>query len=184
MASFVSEDGKEGVSGDAFMMQLLLDTGGLSDINDPLPSFTNKIKNHTNVRKMNVPSGRMNCFKLDNINMYDLLTHIQETLSLSNRCIIEMITNEDHQCIKTTDELRKRIQCFAKEYITDEFRELHPRSKVRYKTDDGEFDYRTETDAEWFDRLCHLFMHEKYPDKLRTYKCDECIRRWMISDKW
>lgn len=184
MAKFVTEDGKGGISGDRFMMEL----------NKKNPTYTEawmsahpyQRKRHTDVDKLKVPNGRRNRDRINNINDYDLFAHIQQTLSLTGRCIIEMITNEDHRCINMNETIQRRIRQFASKYIDDDFRTEHPRSKKRIKTGDGplDFDLVDETDEEWFDRLCHMYMHKNHPTKLQMIKCEECLQQWMNDDKW
>lgn len=137
------------------------------------------------VDKMKQPPGPTNSRRLLNTNTYDLLVHIQQSLSLNNRCILELITNESHFCLKMNDTILRRIRQFALSYIDDAFREEHPRSVVRYKLSGREmYAFRDETDEEWDDRLCHVYMHEKHPYKLQMIQCEECLQRWMNSDKW
>jgi hypothetical protein len=118
--------------------------------------------------------------------MYDLLAHIQQTLSLTGRCILEMITNEDHKCLNMNSTIQHRINLFAMERIDDDFRKAYPKYTVRVKKDGTEDEYisRLETDDEWNDRLCRMYMHRYYPSKLQMIKCEECIQHWMNDDKW
>lgn len=180
MATFVTEDGKGGISGDKFMIQ-----HGLSDVysSNSIP-YVQQRKHHTDVDKLKKPAGKTNGHRINNINDCDLLTHIQQTLSLTGRCILEMITNEDHSCIKMNDTIGRKIRLFAEDKITESFREAHPRGKIRYKISENEFDYRDETDEEWNDRLYHMYMHQNHPSKLQMIKCEECLQQWMNSDKW
>jgi hypothetical protein len=179
MAKFVTDDGKGGISGDRLLDQLRGETPSYS-----YDYFPHAKKKHTDVDKLKVPSGRLNSHRLNNINMYELLTHIQQTLSLNNRCIIEMITNEDHRCINTNETIQRRIHLFAEKFINDDFKQANPKQKVRFKVDEDNFDYRDETDEEWLDRLCHIYMHRYHPSKLQMIKCEECLQCWMNSDKW
>lgn len=182
MASFVTEDGKGGISGDAFMREYYKE--------HPYENYEVPVKcvkkYHTDVEKLKVPTGKNNRHRINNISDYDLLCHIQSTLSLTGRCIIEMITNEDHLCIKTNDTIQRRIHQFAEKFITEEFKRDHPKTDVRFKVEGTEdrFDYRPETDEEWIDRLCHLIMHRNHPNKLQMIKCEECLQCWLNSDKW
>lgn len=183
MAKFVTEDGKDGISGDRLYDMIA---------NDPTYSGCGNScmrKRHAEVSKLKIPNGDKNYKRLTNMCNYDLLTHIQETLSMSNRCILELITNEDHQCINNNDTILNRIHQFAESNMNDEFILTHPRSKVRYKSDEDEdgkpiFSTRDETDEEWHDRLCHLYMHAHHPHKLQMIKCEECIQHWLNSSKW
>lgn len=184
MAKFVTEDGKDGISGDKFMDNI----NGKNN-----QSYTEAWiaahpvkKHHTDVDKIKMPSGKRNSDRINNINDYDLLMHIQQTLSLTGRCILEMITNEDHRCINMNETIQRRIRLFASQYIDDAFRMEHPRLKIRVKTGDGPFDFKLvdETDDAWFDRLCHMYMHKNHPAKLQMIKCEECLQHWMNDDKW
>ena len=176
MTKFVTDDGKGGISGDAIMRQL--NKYRYEDIVIP------QIKHHTDVEKLKVPPGTNNRHRLNNINDYDLLSHIQKTLSLTNRCILEMITNEDHKCINTNQTMQNRIRQFAEERITEEFKTLHPKSTVSVKIDEDLYDHRDETDEEWIDRLCHMYMHQYHPNMLQQIKCEECIQKWLNSNEW
>ena len=176
MAKFVTDDGKGGISGDALMRQLREYCH--EDMIIPQRKY------HTDVEKLKIPTGKCNRHRLNNVSDYDLLTHIQKTLSLTNRCIIEMITNEDHKCINTNPTIQNRIRQFAADHITEEFKKLHPRASYTVKMSEDVYDIRDETDEEWFDRLCHMYMHQFYPNMLQQIKCEECIQKWLNSDKW
>ena len=182
MATFVTEDGKGGISGDKFMQQMGGQTYTQMWFN------AHNTKRHKEVTKLVRPHGDKNYKRLGNVNMYDLLSHIQGTLSLTNRCIIELITNEDHPCLKTTGTISRRIHQFAEAHMDEKYINDNPRSKVRYKitneNGEEEYKYRDETDEEWHDRLCHMYMHQYYPNKLQMIKCEECIQKWMNSDIW
>ena len=185
MAKFVTENGEDSISEKEILdlKPLLLDPTGVTHTKEYISYRT---KRHKDVGKLKVPSGRCNGFRLDNINMYDLLAHIQETLSITNRCIIELITNEDHRCVNENDTIRRRIHVFADEHMSESFKQDNPKIKIRFKVPDteDEFDYRLETDEEYHDRLCHIFMHRNHPQKLQMIKCEECLQQWMNSDKW
>ena len=143
-------------------------------------------KHHADVDKMKIPPGRKNSDRLLNSNMYDVLAHIQQTLSLSGRCVIRMITNGDHKCPKINPTIQRRINFFAIEHIDDNFRKTYPRGKVLVKKDEIKDDciFRLETDDEWNDRLCRIYMHRYNPSKLQMIKCEECLQHWMNDDKW
>lgn len=179
MASFVTEDGKGGISGDSFMMELQRG----KDVFTFSPSIPTR-KRHSEVRKIKIPCGRTNSYRLLNINMYDLLSHMQETLSLTNRCVIELITNEDHRCLNMNDTIQRHINIFANEHMPDSFREANPRGEIRIKKENDEYTTRPETDEEYNDRLCHLYMHQFHPARLQMIKCEECLQKWMNDDKW
>ena len=89
MAGFVTEDGKGGISGDRFMDEL--NRKNNQTYTESWIVAHPVRKHHTDVNKMKMPPGRKNCDRLLNSNMYDLLAHIQQTLSLTGRCILEMI---------------------------------------------------------------------------------------------
>lgn len=184
MAKFVTEDGKGGISGDKLMDQLRRESD--QSFNDMCFDSYPVKKRHTDIDKLKIPTGKRNRDRINNINDYDLFAHIQQTLSLTGRCILEMITNEDHRCINMNETIQRRIRQFASQYIDDAFRMEHPRSKVRVKTGEGPFDFKLvdETDEAWFDRLCHMYMHKNHPAKLQMIKCEECLQHWMNDDKW
>lgn len=164
MAGFVTDDGKGGISGD---------------------TYVRKVQRPVDVDKMKQPPGPINSRRLLNTNMYDLLVHIQQSLSMNNRCILELITNESHSCLKMNDTIQRRIRQFALSYIDDDFRKSYPRSTFRYKVPGREtYATREETDEEWDDRLCHMYMHINHPYKLQMIQCEECLQHWMNSDKW
>jgi hypothetical protein len=178
VAKFVTEDGKDSISGDAFMTQLMLDQS-----KEEIPYILRR-KRHTDVEKLKHIVGTTNGHRINNINDYDLLIHIQQTLSLNGRCILEMITNEDHKCINNNETITRRIRQFAEKYMPDDFKETHPKTQVSYRISESEFGYRDETDKEWHDRLCHIYIHQFHPSKLQMIKCEECIQKWMNSDIW
>ena len=182
MSKFVTEDGNGVISGDK------LYDDWLSGITKDPNYFTSKIyphKRHTEISKLKIPYGRTNGFRLDNMNIYDLLSHIQETLSLTNRCVIELITNEDRRCLNMNNTIQRRINRFAEDHITDSFKETYPRRDIRItKIKDDDPETRPETDEEWHDRLCHLYMHKFHPARLQMIKCEECIQKWLNDDKW
>lgn len=182
MAKFVTEDGKGGISGDRFIDELKKYGYEHESYSDFEYSYT--YKRHTDVKKLKEPHGRDNREKILNTNIYDLLSHIQETLSLSNRCILEIITNEYHTCLKTNDTILRRIHQFADKHMNDDFRNFNPKIKMRIKVGEDEYTERWETDDEWNDRLCHMYMHQFHPVKLQMIKCEECIQHWMNDDKW
>lgn len=177
MAKFVTEDGKDGISGDKFMEQLKRDTSIVQDT-----YFPHVVNSHADISKLKIPNGRINSERLKSINMYDLLVHLQQSLSLNNKCIIEMITNEDHRCINMNESIQKRIQLFAKSFINDAFKSANPKQQIRIKLNDDEFTCREETDEEWISRLCHIYMHKYHSSKLQMIKCEECLQYWLNSD--
>lgn len=183
MAKFVTDDGLDGISGDRFM-----DAINRKNNQTYTESWfaSHSIGKHHMVDKMRIPPGRRNRNRLLNVNIYDLLIHIQQTISLTGRCILEMITNEDHKCINMNPTIQHRINLFAMERIDDDFRKAYPKYTLRAKvdgTEDGCIS-RLETDDEWNDRLCHMYMQEYYPSKLQMIKCEECLQHWMNDDKW
>lgn len=175
MAKFEMEDGTV-ISSGHYMDKL--------DSNNSSHTYKSIFSSKLDIEKLKIPSGKDNRHRLGNLCTYDLLIHIQETLSLNNRCIIYLITNEEHKCPVTNDIIRRKIHQFAEKFITNELRETYPRQKIRYKIKDDEFDYRFETDEEWMDRLCHLIMHKDHPYKLHMIQCEECLQTWLNSSKW
>lgn len=184
MAKFVTDDGLGGISGDRLMDEI--NHKNNQTYTEARITAHPVKKHHTNVDKMKIPHGCKNSDRLLNFNMYDLLAHIQQTLSLTGRCILEMITNEDHKCLNINSTIQHRINLFAMERIDDNFRKAYPKYTVRVKKDGTEDEYisRLETDDEWNDRLCHMYMHIYYPSKLQMIKCEECLQHWMNDDKW
>lgn len=132
------------------------------------------------IRKLKVPMGRTNGHKLNNMNMYDLIMHMQETLSLSNKCVIELITNESHPCVSTgsNEDVRRRIRQFAEQFITDELKKTYPQ---HFKKDGHTYD---ESDDDYICRLCHIIMQHDHPRKYQIIKCEECLQKWMNSSIW
>ena len=182
MAKFVTDDGIGGISGDKLLYEL-----NNCNHDSCVESFNPPIrKRHADVDKMHVPVGDRNFKRLSNCNMYDLLVHMQQTLSLTGRCVLEILTNEDHKCINMNPVIQHRINLFARKRIDESFREIHPKCTVRFKNDpsDNEYSTRLETDDEWNDRLCHMYMHQYHSSKLQMIKCEECLQRWMNDDKW
>lgn len=177
MAKFFMEDGST-ISGDHLM-----------DILNSQNNSLNKPSSHNTyheIEKMKIPNGKLNRHRILNTNTYDLLTHIQQSLSLNNRCILELITNETHRCPIMNDTIKRRIQQFANNYIDDEFRKNYPRQRKFIKDEkrEGHYIVRPETDEEWFERLCHIMMHQNHPFKLQMIKCEECIQSWLNSSTW
>lgn len=182
MAGCVTEDGRGGISSDA-ISRAVNGWENSQSYTDMWFSYHNK-KKHTEVDKLKVPSGKLNRHRLNNICMYDLLSHIQQTLSLNNRCIIELITNEDHKCLNMNDTIQNRINTFADKVMTNDYRYKHPKINVRIKVGEDKYDERLETDEEYHDRLCHMYMHQFHPSRLQMIKCEECLQCWLNSEKW
>lgn len=184
MAKFVTADGKGGISGDKLMLQLQHEQL-IPESSYPSALYRTSQEDHTNIEKLSIPFGRRNRDRLNNINIYDMLAHVQKTLSLTGRCIIEMITNEDHKCPNMNDEIQRRIHKCAMDGITEDFRFTYPRNIIHVKKDDsGELTTRPETDEEWNDRLCHAYMHRYEPKKFQQIKCEYCLQQWLNDDKW
>jgi hypothetical protein len=183
MAGCVTEDGRGGISSDQISRMVNGYENSYCGYTDDYFTYHNR-KKHAEVKKLEVPNGKLNRHRLNNMCMYDLLSHIQETLSLSNRCIIELITNEDHKCLNMNDTIQHRINIFAEGLMTNDFRYKHPKINVRIKVGEDKYDERLETDEEWNDRLCHMFMHQYHPTRYQMIKCEECIQRWLSDEKW
>ena len=184
MAKFVTEDGKGGISGDKFMDEI--NRKNNQTYTEARIAAQHVKKYPTDVDKMKMPPGRRNCDRLLNSNIYDLLVHIQQTLSISGKCVIRMITNEDHKCLDKNKTIQHRINLFAMNHIDDNFRKTHPKCNVLVKKDESEdkLIFRLETNDEWNDRLCRIYMHKYNPSKLQMIKCEECLQHWMNDDKW
>lgn len=178
MAKFVMEDGST-ISGDHLMDMM-------EKNNQPDISYHNTFLTYHEIEKLKIPNGISNRHRMSNLNTYDLLTHIQQSLLLNNRCILKLITNEEHRCLKMNDDIQRRINQFANKFIDDDFRKRYPRNKLRIKDENHEESYTTrmESDEEWNDRLCHLIMHLNHPTKLQMIKCEECIQSWLNSSEW
>lgn len=165
MAKFVTDDGRGGISEDKLIEQHRLSIDKYDD--DTIYPIKKK---HTDVPKMSIPHGKCNRHRLLNTNTYDMLVHLQETLSLNKRCILELITNEDHKCIGMNETITKKIRVFSEEHMDDSFMEL---------THLAGWDKNDTTDD-----IYKLFMHLKYPNKLKMFCCEECIQQWLNSEKW
>lgn len=128
------------------------------------------------IEKLKEPHGRHNYERIGNISKGDLLIHIQQTLSVKNQCIIDIITSHPMRCLNHNETIDRTVKAFASKFITEELREIYPRQQY----DDG----TEENDDNWECRLCHLIMQRTHPKKLQMIKCAECIRTWMNSEKW
>ena len=73
MAKFVMEDGST-ISGDHLMDMMKKNTQ---------PDVSYSI--YHEIEKLKIPNGILNRHRMLNLNTYDLLTHIQQSLSLNNR---------------------------------------------------------------------------------------------------
>ena len=93
-----------------------------------LINHLNKITEIPN-QTFRIPHGNKNYVRLGNINLGDLLHHIQKGLNTKNLCCLQLITGELHGCL-------------------------------------------------YFDP------DDKYYECAENRNCDECISRWMNSDKW
>ena len=162
----------------------VISSGHLADLMDYGYPQTHRAytptKVFSDIRKLKIPSGKYNRHRLGNINMYDLLIHMQETLSLSNKCILELITNEEHKCVGvgTNADVSRRIRQFAEQFITDELKEKYPQ---HFKKDGHSYD---ESDDDYICRLCHIIMQHDHPRKYQIIKCEECLQKWMNSSIW
>jgi hypothetical protein len=128
------------------------------------------------IEKLKEPHGRHNYEKIGNISKGDMLIHIQQTLSIKNQCIIDIITGHPMRCLNHNETIDRTVKSFASKFITNELREIYPRQEYN--------DGRVESDDDWECRLCHLIMQHNHPKKLQMIKCSECIRVWMNSEKW
>lgn len=146
----------------------------MNDINnEPLVDYDDGFINPSinNVGGIKIPIGDRNYRRITNVCLSDLLKHIQYHMIPNNRCILKIITGEDHECIKTNDDILRRIDVFADEHVTDEIISSYP------KHDD-------ETDEDYKSRLHHIIMHQYFSHHLNEIRCDECIQRWLNSEKW
>lgn len=175
MAKFYMEDGTN-KSGDRIVRESMTSTTEpkedfalriLRDIFENSPK-SNMIPR---VPKMKIPHGKNNSQRLLNTCPYDLLCHIQESLTVFNRCIISMITNEPRRCLPINDNLRNRINAFAAAFITDDLKKEFPQ-------------HPDETDDGYYNKLCHIAMHRYQPSKLQSIRCEECISNWLHSSEW
>ena len=180
MAKFVTEDGMGSISGDAFMMQM--QRGGDSFT---LNSIIRPYEKHTEIQKLKIPGGRTNSYRLLNMNIYDLLIHIQESLSWKDSCVIELITNEKHKCLHKDENIRRKINEYAELRMGDDFISIYPRKEICIRDNEtGEITYRMETDEELHDRICRKYMEIYNPSELRKIECGGCLQKWLNDDKW
>lgn len=128
------------------------------------------------LKKLKQPNGDKNYRRLGNVNKYDLLVHIQQSLNIKNLCIIEIITGHPTKCLNHNETIDRLVKNFASKDITQDLLELYP----KLKDDKGV----EESDDSYHCRLCHIIMHHNHPRKLQMIKCEECIQKWLHSDKW
>lgn len=122
--------------------------------------------------KLNVPGGRNNYEKITNINMYDLLVHIQ---SNSNGCILHKITDNFYDCYE-----------YMSIYDNNEFRE-----KIKQRVGDIPFEFRSlykpyedETDEHYEARLYEIYMLIHDSVMFKRIRCNFCIQKWLKSNNW
>lgn len=162
MAKFIMEDGSI-MSGDRYMDKLKYKSS--------VPDIHHVTYYQEDIEKLKKPVGANNRERISNICTYDLLVHIQQKMILANRCVLDIITNGCHNCVKHNDMITERIRHFANNHITPDIMKSYP------KHDDEDND-------EYNERLCHIIMQRYHPRKLQMIQCEECIQQWMNSDKW
>ena len=154
------------------MSQIEVENGSnINDVEQKRNTPTQFMNGLNDVKKLKIPSGNKNYQRLSNISMGDLLSHIQQKLSIQNKCILELITNEPHPCIKNNNEIHKAVMFYAKQFINKEICDEYPRCI-------------NESDDDYTDRLCHMIMLKHHPYKLQMIHCEYCIQKWMNDSKW
>lgn len=168
MATFWIEGGQV-MNQDKFLEELRKDTeiGDSRNMGKP-KKVSSKLED---IDKLHIPHGDKNYKRINNVNDSDMLIHIQQYLAPSNRCILDMITSGEHTCQKTNDNIRRVLHQYALSQIDDDLKDDYPR-------------YFDENEDDYIDRLCHIIMHTKHPQKLRMLYCSECIRNWLNSQEW
>ncbi len=161
MAKFIMDDeGKETMSGDKFM-----DTRRTDSMKEEFHTPESFMK-FTSIKQ---PSGRCNSFKISKIDPYDLLIQIQN--NIESKCVIRSIVGHDVCCPYNDPDVTEKLRTLIGDKITDKVRTMRPK-----KND--------ETDEEYEDSLLYWYMEMFYHNKLKTIKCESCIRKWLITDKW
>jgi hypothetical protein len=168
MATFWIE-GDKIMNQDKFLEELSKDTD-ITDSRDIGKPKKNGINNVV-TEALHIPHGDINRKRINNICDADLLIHLQQYLIPTGRCIIDMITSSHHECIKTTDDIRRSVRQYASSRITKELYNEYPQ-------------YCDESADDYIDRLCHIIMHKHNPWKSEMMYCGECIRKWLNSHEW
>lgn len=159
MAKFIIDDeGKETMSGDRYL-DSHHNSRGFDNTNYAIIKYTH----------IKEPSGRCNSFKLNKMDPYDLLIQIQN--NIKSKCVIRAITGTHVLCPYYDPEVTNKIKTIVGDKITDKVRLMYPKKK-------------DETNDEYETRLLYLYMELFYHDKLKSIRCDVCIRKWLLSDKW
>jgi hypothetical protein len=165
MAKFWMED--DSIMSDSKIMEAI--SKDIDITNTGEPRHVNYLLN--DIEKLHTPAGDRNSNRVLNISPYDLLTHIQQTMSQRNVCIIELLTSKHMRCIPMNDTILRNIRRYAESSITDDFKKEYPRL-------DGE------NEECYINRLCHIMMHTQHPQKLHRIQCNECIQQWLNSREW
>lgn len=133
------------------------------------------------IHKLKIPSGRINSFKIDNMNIYDMLVHMQHKFITRDNgmCVIDLLKNVDdfyHPCLGTTKQkqtvlnsFRERIERLSND--PDMIKKVNELKKVYPKE-------ILETDKQYFMRLLVTTREYKFA------KCEECIQCWLNDEKW
>jgi hypothetical protein len=158
MAKFImDEEGRHIMSGDRYTS--LHTNKGFDNTND-------KVINYTFIKE---PSGRCNEFKLNKISPYDLLIQIQN--NIESKCVIRSITGSHTLCPYYDPDVTEAIRKLIGSKIDYKVRTMCPKKKE-------------ESDENYEIRLLYWYMEMFYHDKLKSIRCETCIRKWLLSDKW
>ena len=159
MAKFIMDaEGKETMSGDRYM-DIKRGAYGFDNTND-------KVIKYTYIKE---PSGRCNSFKLNKMDPYDLLIQIQN--NIESKCVVRSITGSHRLCPYYDNEVTEKIRTLIGHKINDKVRNMCPKKK-------------DETNDEYETRILYWYMEMFYHDKLKSIRCEACIRKWLSSDKW
>lgn len=129
------------------------------------------------IHKLKIPSGRINSFKIDNMNIYDILVHMQHTLiDRGGGCIINLLTS--HMCLGTSNLTKELIRNFDDkvEKLANDPDVISKVKKLQCRA--GNDQIRNESDEQYFMRMLQKTNEFKY------IKCEECIQRWLNDEKW
>lgn len=181
MAKFVTEDGKDGVSGDK-LYDIINDDNHSKSYTEMWLSKHSIQPYYSQVDKMKIPNGKHNRDRLLNTSIYDLLTHMQKSLLNDDLCVLKMITNENHKCIEINDTLQNRINSFVGD-VDENFRMKNPK-RILHIGGRGNDKVRVESDEEYRNRLNRLYINIYHSSEMKRMRCEECIQHWLNNDKW
>lgn len=121
------------------------------------------------IKPLVVPHGRRNLHRFVNINPCDLLTHLQQSMTNNDRCILTALTTKPKSCMKTDNLLMKRLEAFTD--IINRVKDEYPK-------------YEDESEYEYMDRILDIIMRTKQSDDITMIRCNQCIQQWLISEEW